>query len=131
MKRKGTDKEPPADEGFSPDPSSDDNTDSDDDSDDNSKKDSTVYNQKFYSSDNHTMASPTPPSVHSPSARPIRQAAQKASATINSYNEGLPDGTMDNADSLSEALAPMRSDEKDDHKAWVELESDPVSSKSA
>ncbi|KAJ4406635.1 hypothetical protein N0V82_010082 [Gnomoniopsis sp. IMI 355080] len=123
MKRKGTNKEPPPDEAFSPDPSSEDD---DTDIDDDSGEDSTVHNQKFWSSDKNTMASPTPPSVHSPSARPTRQAAQKASEVITSYNEDLPDGMMDNTDLLTEALAPMKSDDKDDHKAWVELESDPA-----
>lgn len=123
MKRKGTDKELPADEAFSPDPSSDDDSDSDDHINKN-------YGFKYLIKDNNkTMASPTPPSVDSPSARPSRQAAQKASATIATYNNGLPNGLTDTTDLLSEALAPMKSEDKDAHKAWVELESDPVSVK--
>lgn len=33
---------------------------------------------------------------------------------------------MDQEDLLSEALAPMKDSDKDDYKAWVEMESDPV-----
>lgn len=124
MKRKGTDKELPADEAFSPDPSSEDDSDCDDHY--------INYNYTFESFIKETkiMASPTPPSVHSTSARPSRQAARKASATIASYDEDLPDGITDTTDLLSQALAPMKSEDKDAHKAWVELESDPVSIKS-
>lgn len=123
MKRKGTDKELPADEAFSPDPSSDEDSDSDDGHIDN-------YGFKFLIPDtNKIMTSPTPQSVHSPSARPSRQAARKASATIATYNEDLPNGITDTTDLLSEALAPMKNEDKDAHKAWVELESDPVSAK--
>lgn len=120
MKRKGTDMELPADEAFSADPSSEDDSDSD--------EDNTSYNPISWSLDNNNsiMASPTPPSTHSP-LRPSRQAARKASATIASYNEDLPGGIMDKADLLSEALRPMKSEDKDEHKAWVEMESDPVS----
>lgn len=124
MKRKGTDKELPADEAFSPDPSSDEDSDSDD-------SDIGNCESKFLVQDNNKiMASPTPPSVHSPSARPSREAARKASATIATYSEDLPNGITDTTDLLSEALAPMKSEDKDAHKAWVELESDPVSVKS-
>lgn len=123
MKRKGTDKELPPDEGFSPDPSSEDDSSSDDYY--------INYSHRFEPliKRNRIMASPTPPSVHSPSARPSRQAARKASATIASCNEDLPDGITDDTDLLSKALAPMKSEDKDAHKAWVELESDPVSAK--
>lgn len=124
MKRKGTDKEPPPDEAFSPDTSSDEDSDSDEDYID---KDCEL--RSLIQQNNKNMASPSPSSAHSPPARPSREAAKKASAMIATYQQDLPDGITDTTDLLSEALAPMKSEDKDAHKAWVELESDPVSVK--
>lgn len=75
------------------------------------------------------MVSSSSPSASSP-PRASRQAAKKAFANIASYKQDLPDGVMDDSHLLSEALAPMKSADKDSHKAWVELESDPVKLKS-
>lgn len=114
MIRKGTEtKTRTADEAFSPDPSSEDKSDSDDDD----------YIEDY---NDKTMVSSSPPPASSPSTRPSRHAAKKASATIACYKEDLPGSVMEGSDLLSEALAPMKKEDKDDHKAWVELESDPV-----
>lgn len=128
MKRKAIDDESPEDEAFSPGTSSDDFYDYYDDDDSDSDSNKYTCRPKSFSQDNGNMASPSPASAPSPPSRPTRQAAKKASATIASYQQTLPNDVMDTSDLLSEALAPMKSEEKDDHKAWVEMESDPVSS---
>lgn len=70
--------------------------------------------------------SPTPHSSSYSSFRPSRQAARNASATIASYREDLPANVVDDEDLLKEAVRPMSVDDTEDHKAWVEMESDPV-----
>ena len=58
-----------------------------------------------------------------------RHAATKASALINeaALSQALPEPTnVPTGDLLAEALTPIKEDEQDEWKAWVEIESEPV-----
>ncbi|CAN8104766.1 unnamed protein product [Discula destructiva] len=71
------------------------------------------------------MGASSPVSASTPSQpRPSREAAHRASATIASSQQNLPD--VADGDLLKESLAPMKDEEREDHKAWVEMESDPA-----
>lgn len=64
-----------------------------------------------------------------PRVRPRRGAATKASTLISEVarDEIRPEPVnMPTGDLLAEALAPIREDEQDEWKAWVEIESEPV-----
>lgn len=69
------------------------------------------------------------PPQEMPRARPRRSAATKASTLISEVarSETKPEQiNMPTGDLLAEALAPIREDEQDEWKAWVEIESEPV-----
>lgn len=62
-------------------------------------------------------------------SRPRRGAATKASALISEFarSESKTDPiNLPSGDLLVEALAPIKEDEQDDWKGWVEIESEPV-----
>lgn len=64
-----------------------------------------------------------------PQMRPRRSAANKASSLISEAvrSETKPELiNMPTGDLLAEALAPIKEDEQDEWKAWVEIESEPV-----
>ncbi|ROW07190.1 hypothetical protein VMCG_03713 [Cytospora schulzeri] len=64
-----------------------------------------------------------------PRTRPRRSAATKASTLITeaTRSENKPEPiNMPTGDLLAEALAPIREDEQDEWKAWVEIESEPA-----